>query len=942
MEYSKPNIRCGDWKIMNLFGKNGKGVIGVLIGCTSMLYAAGTDDFRQLDIVIRDFRPSHPDFENFSEEAVLSLDKIYNYNVGGIAMNTQGYSFDWYSKQEQYHKTCGNKESKTGALIGQDGYPKVPNPALPPYLRNTSTAPDLEYGECSNSTVPGIIQRGYKQVQGDVRGFVCQGNATMWANPVYYTPGMVNTYLEFDPPVDGEYDMYDGVHIRKAAELCDNQFFDQWYSDVPDANLRTNMTLDIPRDGSTNYFVFDYNYNNGGYSPLDSIDPNTKEWVGQRECVPDVQVNKRCEQFGPQSFSIFCPPYEYNYAVTQTDYKNNQTFVLCAAWLANGGPKNDAAALATYSTYQSNFENYYNLANTLAVTGKMNQSETVAKNRDKFASSVGYLPKLHLRNYAFTMMGYAKFKYRASNQVPNPEVFEFAGDDDMWIFVDGVLAVDLGGTHLSAPGSVNIQTLAQNNHGCHAGEPLSGYTNCEGASDATGWADNTWHHLHFFYADRQTDGSNILIRTSLAEIAATRYGQPAIASALVTVDENGNQKVSMNLNTPLDENTLNQLKGSGSPAIIIVREEEVNGVPTKVVYGFYIYDVIQGQNEGAAGVQYDFMGELRDLQGNPVPSGIVANDKIAFNYLYSEDLFGNGKVDDNYAMDNLWQQLADWSSLMTFTVMSTSGKGVVGPPNSLDEWAVTQFIPNTKITTFSLDSLIDRPDFTNQSNRLTEIAKNNDGTLPLNATADLQITPIPLDCGLGPGSCGVGGNPLDLKNEFKRDFSAAYVNGTSQIYGSTPTTFVGGQNGGATGLCYGNGDGSNESCVSIAYPVAGPFRLNIRIFDHLGHFVNQYQQVVTIDMLSEALGGAAKTTHPNSCQNPLYGETGAAWITAKVYPVSQTGRLLATGPYIYQVTFVQEDYVPCVMVGSMPQDGTISYSRSNDTYRLGYRRNKKK
>ena len=118
--------------------------------------------------------------------------------------------------------------------------------------------------------------------------------------------------------------------------------------------------------------------------------------------------------------------------------------------------------------------------------------------------------------------------------------------------------------------------------------------------------------------------------------------------------------------------------------------------------------------------------------------------------------------------------------------------------------------------------------------------------------------------------------------------------------------------------------------------------MNIRIFYHLGHFVNQYQQVVTIDMLSEALGGPAKTTHPNSCQNPLYGETGAAWITAKVYPVSQTGRLLATGPYIYQVTFVQEDYVPCVMVGSMPQDGTISYSRSNDTYRLGYRRNKKK
>ena len=143
-------------------------------------------------------------------------------------------------------------------------------------------------------------------------------------------------------------------------------------------------------------------------------------------------------------------------------------------------------------------------------------------------------------------------------------------------------------------------------------------------------------------------------------------------------------------------------------------------------------------------------------------------------------------------------------------------------------------------------------------------------------------------------------------------------------------------------MCYGNGDGSNESCVSISYPVAGPARINIRVFDHLGHFVNQYQQMITLDMLSKALGGENKSVSGvDGCQNPLYGETGAAWITAKVYPVSQKGRLLATGPYIYQVTFVQEEYVPCLVVGSMPQDGHIFYSRSSDTYRVGYRRNKK-
>ena len=142
----------------------------------------------------------------------------------------------------------------------------------------------------------------------------------------------------------------------------------------------------------------------------------------------------------------------------------------------------------------------------------------------------------------------------------------------------------------------------------------------------------------------------------------------------------------------------------------------------------------------------------------------------------------------------------------------------------------------------------------------------------------------------------------------------------------------------------GNGKGADETCFSVAYPVAGPFRLNIRVFDHLGHFVNQYQQVVTIDMLAEALGGKNTSVSgvEDGCQNPLYGETGAAWVSAKIYPVSQNGRMLATGPYIYQVAFVQEAYNTCLLVTGKPQGIPLDYTRSNVTYRVGFRRDKKK
>ena len=500
-------VACTDYLQESGDDLEGKQTQQTVPNCTP---APSSGDIRQLDIVIRDFQPNHPDFENFSEEAVKHVNNIYNYVAGTAAMNVYGYDAIWLSKMA-YHTTCGNKESQTGALIARDGLPKTKNPMLPVYLQTASTEETLEYGECETSTVPGITQRGYKNALNTVNGFVCQGNKTYWANPIYYTPGMVATYMTFDDPnpETGERDMYDGAHIIKQNELCDNQFFDQWFNDVEGWNLRTNTTMEIQKDPNTNYYIYDHNYNNGGYHPLDSIDPITKKWIMPKVCNPDIQEPnvqgvRKCNQYGPQGLSIFCPPYEYQYNKTQTYFLGANTYALCTSWLQNGGPRAvsgpmDGVVYGDGSRLTTNTTPYGSAAWNAAQTH-------------------GDLGLRHLRNNTFTMMGYAKFKYRAANQVPIPEELKFVSDDDMWVYVDGVLVVDLGGTHLPAPGSVNIQTLALNNHGCHAGEPLAGDPNCEGASDATGWADNTWHNLHIFYASRQSDVSTIFISIPFSEV----------------------------------------------------------------------------------------------------------------------------------------------------------------------------------------------------------------------------------------------------------------------------------------------------------------------------------------------------------------------------------------------------------------------------------------
>jgi fibro-slime domain-containing protein len=56
-------------------------------------------------------------------------------------------------------------------------------------------------------------------------------------------------------------------------------------------------------------------------------------------------------------------------------------------------------------------------------------------------------------NYHFTLELHSLFTYQAG------QTFSFTGDDDLWLFINEQLVVDLGGVHSAVTGSVDLDTL---------------------------------------------------------------------------------------------------------------------------------------------------------------------------------------------------------------------------------------------------------------------------------------------------------------------------------------------------------------------------------------------------------------------------------------------------------------------------------------------------
>ncbi|MDR2580727.1 MAG: fibro-slime domain-containing protein [Fibromonadaceae bacterium] len=778
----------------------------------------------------------------------------------------------------------------------------------------------LKYGQdnCDNN----IGRRGYTNGPDQTINNPC------WQNDVYVTRGMVQNQLHYDiancspENIVGEDGDPDHIRYRYCARPrlgnggCNGQHVETWFSDTH-RSKRVNDIIELNRQNDGTYLI-EYDYNTrvdwacygAGTSPCQGRGTDGGFFPLDKFQNPSHPAYNPDATWGLQSLNIWCPRTDHGYDLGAD----------CRAWRNNGGPQNPNAAQAT-----------------------VNQNPNLRS-------------KLH--SYAFSLAGTGEFKYTGAN-----DVFEFIGDDDMWIFIDGELVADLGGTHLAAPAKINIREYAEQRD----------------------WELGSKHAVNFFFLDRQTDGMNFKLKMSLSDLAASRFGAPRIVKAETEIDSEGKGETLLYVSSRLDENILNwyinELQGQQFPIIVHKGDPHAQDKDSNI-YGYRL-ESIEWRASVPEGHRYFITGVVCVNASCTETTALNSGDYLSFNVLVG-DLADRGFTSNGFAIPGndfyiknvngiaatqpAWgrntsnierppfePKVVDPNPVKPPFVFQTGGNsqgstsgrddrdptvpgGSGGTPvGSLPAGGNISGIdhvwdPNTgsMVPITSVPGAKDNADIHGFGTVGNQIPPQRAGeliltTFPPNTQGSAQETErivgdklfgIPPEARGGDEWWGVvdptqrgklsngvteGGYSF-VKNGFPNESN---VKGNIKLSPSRCTSDLS------------DPDKPRINCLNFSMVASQPFQLAVTIYDQLGNFVTQYRETVTeqeFRNVTQAANynppGAAGITPTSECLAPTLDNYGApntlttdgrVMVNVNIYPFSANGRRFGNGVYIVKI-----------------------------------------
>jgi fibro-slime domain-containing protein len=262
--------------------------------------------------------------------------------------------------------------------------------------------------------------------------------------------------------------------------------FMEWYRDVPGTNHTTAQTLKLCQIGTTSSYV-----NRWG--------PNCEQW-------PVTAPAYYCGNVGAEKTDANGNPIpctsKYNVTDCDNDIAAGYTMLTCTQ--SNGN------WVATFQTgVLDGTPLFFPIDAEIAAGGFSAGQGTAAQIPPPYDMVYTAETPAVLHNFSFTSEIRYWFQYDSTKTYK----LDFLGDDDLWMFVNKRLAVDIGGIHEAQPGTVTVN-----------------------AGNAFGMTNGNVYEVEVFQAERQTTSSTFQLTFSGFNGAPTACG-PICGDSVVTAPE---------------------------------------------------------------------------------------------------------------------------------------------------------------------------------------------------------------------------------------------------------------------------------------------------------------------------------------------------------------------------------------------------------------------